>query len=589
MDQTSRFRAPAALALLMLAGPADAQSEPGLPAGLADERSVQGAELLREADRNAVDPLVSPVQRIERGRDTAQHAVGSTEQPSIDGSGNDLSNLFENAAGQRLRRRFAADYGDGLSALAGSDRPSAREVSNRIHAQQELLPNAIGATDYLWQWGQFIDHDLDLTDGVDPPEPAPIAVPAGDPWFDPNNLGNVHIAFNRSLHDRKSGHNLGFSSRINPRQQINEITGWMDGSMVYGSDPTRAAALRSFSGGRLASSTGALMPFNEAGLPNAGGSGAELFLAGDVRANEQAGLTAMHTLFVREHNWWADRIAAENPTFDDEQIYQRARMMVSAEIQAITYREFLPRLLGAEAIAPYRGYEPALDARIANVFSAAAFRIGHSLLSPTLLRLDANRQEIGAGHLALRDAFFSPQLVIDDGIEPLLRGLAAQRCQELDIQIIDDVRNFLFGAPGQGGFDLPALNIQRGRDHGLPGYAQVRKMLGLGGIEHFADLNPDPAVYQRFAQTYHDPSRIDLWSGLLAEPHAPGAMVGPTLQRLLADQFLALRDGDRFYYEHRLAPADLAEIQATRLSNIIRRNTDIGNELQDDVFMLDAG
>ena len=93
-------------------------------------------------------------------------------------------------------------------------------------------------------------------------------------------------------------------------------------------------------------------------------------------------------------------------------------------------------------------------------------------------------------------------------------------------------------------------------------------------------------MHDRFAATYHDASRIDLWSGLLAEPHVPGAMVGPTLRRLLTDQFLALRDGDRFYHENRLAPAELAEIQATRLSDIIRRNTSIGDELQDDVFML---
>jgi hypothetical protein len=565
----------------LLSGLAVAQSELESPA----DRPLQAAELLRQADAEATDPLVSPVQRILRARQPEPASGASTTQPSIDGRGNDLSNQHENAAGERLRRRFASSYADGQNALAGADRPGAREVSNAIHAQSESLPNALGATDFLWQWGQFIDHDIGLTDGVDPPEPAPIPVPAGDPWFDPDGRGDVHISFNRSLHDAATGQ-PGFSIRRSPRQQINEISGWLDGSMVYGSDATRAAALRSFSGGRLASSAGALLPFNEAGLPNAGGAGAHLFLGGDVRANEQAGLTAMHTLFVREHNWWADGIAAESPKLDDEQIYQQARMMVSAEIQAITYREFLPRLLGPQAIPPYRGYDPTIDARIANVFSTAAFRIGHSLLSPTLLRLDSAKQEIAAGHLALRDAFFSPQHVIDHGIEPLLRGLAAQRCQELDIHIIDDVRNFLFGAPGQGGFDLPALNIQRGRDHGLPDYARVRKALGLGGIASFAELNPDPAVHARFAATYHDPSRIDLWSGLLAEPHVADAMVGATLRRLLSEQFLALRDGDRHYYENRLGAAELAQIQATRLADIIRRNTDIGDELQDDVFML---
>jgi hypothetical protein len=582
------------LAMLgLLANLAVAQSSDTKGPATAPDTPAQGADLLRQADADAADPQISPIQRIERAPVTDRLPDvllpnADDGLPSIDGTGNDISNHHENAAGQRLRRRFPAQYGDGQDALAGSDRPSAREVSNRIHAQSELLPNALGASDFLWQWGQFIDHDLDLTDGVNPAESAPIPVPAGDPWFDPESSGAVHIAFNRSIHDRAIG-TVGILFRRSPRQQINEISGWLDGSMVYGSDPVRAAALRSFNAGRLATSAGDLLPFNDAGLPNAGGSGAQLFLAGDVRANEQAALTAMHTLFVREHNWWAGRIAAEHPELDDEQIYQRARMMVVAEIQAITYREFLPRLLGAQAMKPYRGYDARIDARIANVFSTAAFRIGHSLLSPTLLRLDPANQEIDAGHLPLRDAFFGPQHIIEHGIEPLLRGLAAQRCQELDIHIIDDVRNFLFGAPGQGGFDLPALNIQRGRDHGLPGYAQVRAALGLGSTDSFADLNPDPAVHDRFAATYHDPSRIDLWSGLLAEPHVEGTMVGPTLRRLLADQFQALRDGDRFHYLHRLDPDQLAEIQATRLSDIIRRNTDIGTELRDDVFMLPEG
>jgi peroxidase len=539
----------------------------------------QGAELLRAADQAAPDPLVSPVQRIQRQRADA-HSAGSVDAaPAIDGSDHDPGNPAQNAAGQPLRRRFPVAYSDGVSAMAGALRPSARQVSNVLHAQSHLLGNDSNASDFLWQWGQFIDHDIDLTDGADPAELAPIQVPSGDQWFDPAATGTVTITLNRSIHDPASG--LGIA---NPRQQLNEITGWLDASMVYGSDVARAAALRTFADGLLATSPGDLLPFNRAGLPNAGGSSDQLFLAGDVRANEQIALTAVHTLFVREHNWWARQIRRDQPDLDDEQIYQRARSMVSAEIQAITYREFLPLLLGNRTLPPYRGYNPGVDARIANSFSTAAYRIGHSLLSPTLLRLGPDLQPIAQGNLALRDAFFSPQRLSEGGIDALLRGLATQRCQDLDVYVIDDVRNFLFGAPGNGGFDLAALNIQRGRDHGLPSYVAVRAALGLPPIHRFEDINPDRQVSDRLARAYQNPLRIDLWSGLLAEVHAQGAMVGPTLQRLLTEQFAALRDGDRYYYEARLAPADVEQIKVTRLADIIRRNSNIGAELSNDVF-----
>ncbi|MCB1628616.1 MAG: hypothetical protein KDI48_12900, partial [Xanthomonadales bacterium] len=353
---------------------------------------------------------------------------------------------------------------------------------------------------------------------------------------------------------------------------------------VYGSDADRAAALRSFEGGRLATSDGQMLPFNTTGLPNAGGSGSELFLAGDVRANEQVGLAAMHTLFVREHNFWAGELALADPTLDDEGLYQRARMIVAGEIQAITYGEFLPMLLGAAAIAPYQGYRPEMNAHIANSFSTAGYRIGHSLLSPQLLRLNADGTEVPQGHLSLREAFFAPQRLQEAGIDPILRGLAAQHCQDLDIYVIDDVRNFLFGQPGQGGFDLPALNIQRGRDHGLPGYAAARLAMGGKPLDVFSDIGADAAVTQRLSQAYAEVSQIDLWTGLLAEPHVSGAMVGPTLKQLLSEQFTALRDGDRFYYENWANPSLREQISATRLSHIIRRNTGIGSELTEQVF-----
>lgn len=561
---------------------ADRESQvPGMNSGTQNS-------LLAEADLNQLIREGSPVRRINRpgrprgdSRNEPRQDDGPTEigVRSIDGHDNNLANPLIGAAGAQLQRRVPADYSDGLSGLAGSDRASARAISNLISAQSDSVLNPMNASDMLWQWGQFLDHDIDLTDGVNPPEPANIPVPAGDPYFDPTGTGIATISLNRSIYDETV-------SEFSPRQQINEVTSWIDASNVYGSEEDRTNALRTLSGnGKMKVSDGDLLPFNVDGFPNAGGDSSTLFFAGDVRANEQLGLTAMHTLFVREHNRLADEIAFENPDFSGEEIFQATRKIVGAQMQVITYNEYLPALLGHHALDRYNGYDDSVDATISNLFSTAAYRYGHSALSPTLLRVDANGAEIDAGHIALRDAFFSPhKLAAQGGLEPLLRGLAQQVCQNIDPLVIDDVRNFLFGPPGSGGFDLVSLNIQRGRDHGLPSYNATRIALGLAAKSSFADISGDPEVQSRLAAAYENVDQIDLWVGGLAEEKLDGALVGELMFTVFKQQFEALRDGDRFWYQTTLNRRQTNQVENTSLADIIRRNTEISNEIGNDVF-----
>ena len=229
--------------------------------------------------------------------------------------------------------------------------------------------------------------------------------------------------------------------------------------------------------GRLKTSANNLLPFNLNSFLNQPDNTSAFFLAGDVRANETSGLTVLQTLFVREHNFWADTFKTQQPTLTDDGIYFRARAMVGAEMQVITYREFIPQLLGANALSAYTGYKPDVNPSIATEFSTAGFRVGHTMLSDLLLRLDANNQSIG--DLTLHASHFDPSTITGPGIEPYLRGLGKQLQQQVDPFIIDGMRNFRIGATG--GFDLAALNIQRGRDHGLPRYNDVRVAYGLRG------------------------------------------------------------------------------------------------------------
>jgi hypothetical protein len=304
--------------------------------------------------------------------------------------------------------------------------------------------------------------------------------------------------------------------------------------------------------------------------------------------NEQLGLISMHTLFVREHNRVAEQIAQRNPTWSDERIFQKARSFVIAEVQAITYHEFLPALLGVKGLKPYTGYRPQVNPGVSNEFATAAFRVGHTMLSSELLRLNNDGTVIEAGNIPLRDSFFNPAEIRETDIDPLLKGLASQAAQEIDNEVVDEVRNFLFGPPGAGGFDLASLNIQRGRDHGLADYNQTRVAFGLPKVTSFAQITRDPATQARLAAAYDSVDEIDLWVGALSEDHARGASVGPLIQRIVADQFVRVRDADRYWYQRTFAGAERRQLENTRLADIIRRNSEVSNLQRNVFFMPDA-
>ena len=520
---------------------------------------------------------------MARPPDVTQHAAALSNGPavfpqefrSVDGTGNNPVDPLRGSVGVALLRHTTNAYGDGSGTPAGEGEPSTREISNLVVAQDQLVPNSENTSDFLWQWGQFLDHDMDLTPTADPAEPFNVPVPLGDPYFDPEGTGTQVIELNRSLYKMING----------VREQLNMITAFIDASQVYGSDEARALELRTLDGtGKLKVSKGNLLPYNIHGFPNVPDNSATYFLAGDVRANEQVGLTSLHTLFVREHNSWARVIRNEQPWLSDDSIYFRARAFVGAEMQIITYRDFIPRLLGPHALPPYKGYNPTLDPGIENAFSTGAFRVGHTMLSPVLLRLDKHNQSIG--DIALRDAFFNPTLISSVGIEVYLRGLAKQAHQMIDGYIVDDVRNFLFGDPGYGGFDLASLNMQRGRDHGLPRYNVVRQDFGLLPKASFAEVSSDPLMQAKLASCYATVDDIDLWMGALSEDHVNGGQVGELIFTVLRNQFTRLRDGDRFWYQTYLPAAWAKYLEGQTLAMIIRRNTPIGSELQRDFFQV---
>lgn len=566
----SRWLAAALLLLFPLAGEAQDRRQGGSPNDF------------RKTSRGGPGDTGPNLQKPGEVRMGLREIPFPGEFRTITGYGNNVRNPEWGAAEIPFLRRTTVDYGDGVDSPSGADRPNARAISNAVCVQEETRPVRRGVSDFVWQWGQFLDHDITLTPTNDLIEPFNIEIPQGDPFFDPRATGREEMQMDRSFSESIDG----------VRQQVNEITAFVDASNVYGSDSERADALRAHDGtGRLKVSDGDLLPFNTEGLPNAPSADApNFFLAGDFRANEQVGLTAMHTLFVREHNYWAGVVARSNSDLDGDQIYEIARSIVGAEMQVITYNEFLPVLLGPDAIPRYRGYRADLNPGITNVFATASYRFGHSMLSSELLRLDRRMREIDEGHLDLASAFFAPTRITDEGgIDPILRGLSHQPAQKIDTQLVDDVRNFLFGPPGSGGFDLASLNIQRGRDHGLPGYNEVRRNFGLPPVRGFRDITRDPDLRKKLESVYETVEQVDVWVGGLAEEPFRGGLVGETVHVVLREQFLRLRDGDRFWYQNHLDRTLQGLIEKQTLATIIQRNTEIRAELTDNPWIASGG
>jgi peroxidase len=477
---------------------------------------------------------------------------------SIDGTQNNLAQPDLNVAGTDFTRVGPANFEDGFATPIGGANP--REISNTVVAGQGDLANPEGLSGMMYAWGQFIDHDLDLSmsDGVSHID---ISVPQGDPTFAPGTT----IPLTRAVIDPATG------TPGHPATAVNSISGWLDASMVYGSDATTAASLR-MPDGHMKTSEGNNLPIVDG-----------MFAAGDVRAAENPDLTALQTLFVREHNYQVDRLHAAHPDWSGDQLYQNAKAIVTGEIEHITYSEFLPHLLGPDAIAPYHGYDPNVDPRITEEFAGAAYRFGHSIVSAEIGQVGEQGQSLGEQDL--KNAFFeTPDRFNAAGsADGLLRHLAGDQSNALDVHIVDDLRNFLSDPPD--GMDLAAINIERGRDLGLGTLNETRVALGLAAYTSFDQITSDPQTAANLATAFGSVDKVDLWTGGLAEDHVAGAMVGETFRFIIGDQFEALRDGDRLWFENQgFDPKTLNMIENTSLSDIIERNTDTAH-MQSDAFV----
>jgi hypothetical protein len=586
----------------------------GVGLEIRESTSMQHWRMASIAKRAGSPEWVSMWDTHWRRNSQALRAVGYR---SIDEVGNNVAHPTWGTAGTDLLRVSPAAYADGVSAPSLPANPSARVISDILNNQanpanpsQDLnTVDARSLSDFGYAFGQFIDHDLDLT----PTNPNEALQILADP-NDPSQMGNQ--TFERSVFDASTG-----TGKTNPRQQINAITSYLDLSNVYGSTQVVADALRTFSDGRLKTSPGNMLPYdnltyftqtqiNALNMANAAQAVPEssLFAAGDVRACENVELTALQTLFVRNHNVIAGKLQKEHRHWSDETLYQEARKINIAEYQDIIYTQYLPDLLGRSALPAYTGYNPKVDPAIATEFSTVGYRFGHSLLSGAIERHGNKGRDVlpkdpaGAG-ISLATDFFDPNVLNPSGavdpltghtstdIGPFLKGDADGVSQADDLMAISDVRNLLFANGGlqDNGQDLMARDVERARDDGIGSYNQVREAYGLPAVTSFAQITSDVTVQQELKKAYGSVAKIDAFEGGLAEDHVPGSDMGPLFQAILVNQFTRVRGGDRFFYlNERWSPDELSIFrQGTSLAKVIEANTSITN-LQSDVFFFKA-
>lgn len=566
-----------------------------------------------------VTPNIYPA--CKNGRQIIENGLPdlSADKRRLDGLSNNRDKVYWGATKEDLLRFAPHRYADNVSEPAGactaqqtvsktcpypmelsgigSNRPSPRLISNTLMSQFKDHFSKRNLSDFTMHYGQFLVHDTDHSSPLPRFEFQyynnhvwmPITIPKGDVHFDPYNTGKETMPFVRSTFNRCTGQYPGKA----PRSQFNAITAYLDANMVYGVDLNRCSHLREYKNGRLRIGPNLLPPKNEDYLANEnplGRPAKELFMAGDIRANVQPGLMALHALFIREHNRLAHQHKLKNPLSTDEETFQKARRMVIAEIQSITYNEYLPAILGGSHHIPkYTGYKSDVNSGITNEFATAAFRFGHSQVNTHIFRLQKDGSPIKEGHALLRDVYFKPnRLEMEGGVDPVFRGAVAFPAQEIDLLIVDEMRNTLFpttaASPAkQTGFDLASLNIQRGRDHGLADYNTVRKNLGLKEYKSFSEITTNKDVVKKLKSLYKDINNIDLWVGGLGEDHVEGSELGETFHTIIVKQFTRIRDGDRFWYKNILTKEEIKDVEETTLGKIIRLNTGF-EECPDNVF-----
>lgn len=427
---------------------------------------------------------------------------------SISGECNNARYPTRGAYDTAFSRVLPSVYDDNIYSIrrsvTGKELPNPRKIAEKFYTDVSPLPPASGTV--LGNVGsiifsQSIVHDfagqkLKQTEETGPgtrccapnrsinlqPELTssaclPISVAKDDFFYSQHNVSCLNFMRSQTVNK--------YDCTFRPAEQTNIVTHYIDGSHIYGSTEALASELRTKTGGLLQMSDDDILPTTDAGG----------LRAGDGRALQTPQLAFYHSIYYREHNRIARQLAGLNPTWSDERLYQEARRVVIALIQHHTYDEFLPIFIG-EAEAAANGllcrdsvhcdcYSDTIDGSVINEFTTGPGRIFHFFVPDNLILQNA----AGAVDLRRISTLFGQSGLIRTNYDDIIRGMLFQpmKTNGFPFELLNHM--FRTGAT-EAGLDLLSMDIQRGRDHGLPPYLHFRTFCGLAAVTTFEALEP---------------------------------------------------------------------------------------------------
>lgn len=366
----------------------------------------------------------------------------------------------------------------------------------------------------------------------------PITVSRSDPFYAPKNIKCMDFVRSSCISSN--------ASEIGVGEKANMVTSFLDHSTIYGSDVKTVAKVRSFNGGRLKTNLRNVLPLENGN-----------YFSGDDRVNQTPFIAVLHSLFVRNHNHLADKLANLNRHWNEEKLFQEARKINIAVYQKVIYDEWLPVFLGNKSSLKFQNvsYNPQIDPSTTNEFAAGAFRFLHSFIG-TQFQLVGEEGKMRS--INTSDSINNAGM-LEYFYDDLLRGLLKQKINLVGYS--PEILNKLFKNKRGDGIDLLSFDILRGRDHGVPAYYKFRKMCNMKtNIKVFNDLAPlvtNNGITQ-LRQNYKSVYDVDLIVAGALEVVSAGknsseldlGFFGPTFECIISEQFHRFKAGDFYFHSH---------------------------------------
>lgn len=491
---------------------------------------------------------------------------------SIDGSCNNIINGVRGKSFTVYKRILPPRYLDGIKeprrSVTKRPLPSSRLVSVKVFEDMPVLKKLTAAVNI---WTQFVEHDLAhtaMTKAVHTGKPIECCRNDGgtnNPRYLHPYCFPVEIFFEDDYYSRKDVSCLSYVRSIpginsdcmfGPMQQLNQATHFLDASQIYGPLERITYNLRTLNNGKLAVHKVEdieLLPLSKQPKDDCQNflNNTLCFQSGDSRVNLDTEISAFYTLWVREHNRIAEHLAALNPDADDEILFQEARRIVIAEMQHITYDEWLPIVLG-----PFNPQNFAdnlvFSSEISNEFATAAIR------ALQLISFSNNSSMEDEEIEKEQTSFKTP---ID--FKNILNKIISNEKTGSPLRYYGELFDKKYG------YDILTMDIQRSRDHGIPSYNDLRnecKLKKANTFDDFLDTMTAKTV-EDLKSVYKHPDDVDLIVGGLAEI-PQGGVVGPTLSCILWDQFKRTKLRDRYFYSNTEQPYPLSDSQLKEINKV---------------------